>query len=56
MKKKYIIPEVALEQMDLEDGVMLEISFTEADLKDTVLVPETDGIDFWNFDDDSIVL
>ena len=51
MKKKYIIPEVELELMDLADGVMLEISSAQADPDLGSLVNE-ENLTLWDTSDD----
>ena len=50
MKKKYIIPEVEFELMDLADGIMLEISSTEADPDLGSLVNE-ENLNLWDTSD-----
>ncbi len=51
MKKTYIMPQTEVEVMELEDGLMLEISTTGADSGLDVLAPEDENLNVWSDDD-----
>jgi hypothetical protein len=54
MKKTYIMPQTEVEVMELEDGLMLEISTTGAESDLDVLAPEDENLNIWSDDDISL--
>jgi len=54
MKKTYIMPQTEVEVMELEDGLMLEISTTGANSGLDVLAPEDENLNIWSDDDISL--